>query len=153
MTETPADLVVRAPEGETIEAFDVRHLFKLVGEQTGGRLGFSHFTVPAGVVGATPHLHRDHDETFYVLSGELTVATAGAEVVLGPGDLAHAPRGSVHGFRNADPEVATVALCVYTPPGYEGYFRDVHAAAGSGVALTPELIAELRSRYATEATG
>jgi hypothetical protein len=37
-----------------------------------------------------------------------------------------------------------------TPPGYEQYFRDVHAAVGSGARLTPELLAGLRPRYATE---
>ncbi len=47
-----------------------------------------------------------------------------------PGDVAHAPRGSVHGFRSG--ENAVSAICVYTPPGYEQYFRAVHAAASGG---------------------
>ncbi|MDX6228579.1 MAG: hypothetical protein QOI76_1969 [Frankiales bacterium] len=144
-------VVVRASAGESISAFGVENLFKLTGADTGGRFGFAQFAVPPGNVGAAPHIHHAHDECFFVLDGELTVAAESGEVVLGPGDLAYAPRGSVHGFRNAAPDRATLALCVYTPPGYEGYFRDVHDAVTSGAEVTPGLIAELRLRYATEA--
>jgi hypothetical protein len=68
----------------------------------------------------------------------------------GSGELAHAPRGSVHGYRNAHPHLASRALCLYTPPGYEQYFRDVHAAVEAGTEITDQLLAELRGRYATE---
>lgn len=142
--------VVRAADGERIPAAGVDHLFKLTGRDTGGLLGLERFHLSGGVLGARPHVHRAHDESFYVLSGSLTVATAGGDVVLAAGDLAHAPRGSLHGFRNADPDVAVEALCLYTPPGYEQYFRDVHAAVAAGEELTVDLLAELRSHHATE---
>ncbi len=67
--------VVRADEGEAIVAAGVQHLFKLTGVHTGGRLGVEQFEVPAATLGARPHVHREHDEYFYVLHGELTVAT------------------------------------------------------------------------------
>jgi len=140
---------VRSDEGETIVAAEVQHLFKLTGEHTGGRLGVEQFEVPAATLGARPHVHREHDEYFYVLHGELTVATGAGEVVLGPGDLAHAPRGSVHGFRNASTQEPTRALCLYTPPGYEQYFRDVHAAVAAGTELTVDLLEDLRGQYGT----
>ena len=143
-------VVVRAGEGESIPAAGVEHLFKLTGELTGGRFGLEEFTVPPGTVGARPHVHHAHDEWFYVLEGPLTVATEGGEAVLQPGDLAAAPRGAVHGFRNADPHRPVRALCMYTPPGYEQYFRDVHAAVASGVEPTADVLRELRSRYDTE---
>jgi quercetin dioxygenase-like cupin family protein len=145
----PGAVVVRSADGELIPAAGVDHLFKLTGRDTSGRLGLERFHLPPGVVGARPHVHRAHDESFYVLSGSLTVATDDGDVVLGPGDLAHAPRGALHGFRNAS-DVAVHALCLYTPPGYEQYFRDVHAAVAAGAELTVDLLAELRSHYATE---
>ena len=138
--------VVRAGEGELIEAAGVEHLFAL----TGGRLGVERFVVPPSTVGARPHVHGSHDEYFYVLAGTLTLATEDDETALTAGDLAAAPRGSVHGYRNASTAVPAVALCLYTPPGYEQYFRDVHAAAAAGDEVTPELLAELRSRHDTE---
>lgn len=153
MTETvgrvPA-VVVRAGEGESVPAAGIDHLFKLTGDHTEGRFGLEEFSVPPSTVGARPHIHHGHDEYFYVLAGELTVATEVGEVVLRAGDLAAAPRGAVHGFRNADPEHLARALCMYTPPGYEQYFRDVHAAVIAGADPTPDLLRELRSRYQTE---
>jgi quercetin dioxygenase-like cupin family protein len=143
-------VVVRAGEGEQLPSAGIEHRFLLTSGQTGGRLGVEEFAVPPSTLGPRPHVHHQHDETFYVLSGELTVATADGEIVLGPGELAHAPRGSLHGYRNAHAHVASRVLCLYTPPGYEQYFRDVHAAVEAGTEITDELLAELRGRYATE---
>jgi uncharacterized cupin superfamily protein len=143
-------VVVRAAQGEQVSAAGVEHLFKLTGEHTGGRFGIEEFTVPPATLGAHPHVHHAHDEYFYVLDGELTVATDGGEVVLGRGDLAAAPRGAVHGFRNADGHASVRALCMYTPPGYEQYFRDVHSAVEAGTEVSAELLRDLRSRYNTE---
>jgi quercetin dioxygenase-like cupin family protein len=142
--------VITAADGESIEAAGVEHLFKLTGAQTSGQLGLERFVLAPGGLGARPHIHWSHDEYFYILTGELAVATATIEVTLRPGDLAHARRGSVHGFRNASETTPTEGLCMYTPPGYEQYFRDVHAAVEAGAEVTPELLRDLRAMYDTE---
>jgi mannose-6-phosphate isomerase-like protein (cupin superfamily) len=147
VTADPAPAaVVRAADGEVVDVAGVRHLFTL----TGGRLGLERFELAPDTVGARPHVHHEHDEYFYVLGGRLTVDTEHGPVELGPDDLVAAPRGSVHGYRNESSDVAATALCLYTPPGYEQYFRDVHAAVAAGSEPTAELLAGLRSRYATE---
>ncbi len=143
-------LLVTAAEGEPIVIAGVEHLFKLTATQTEGRFGLEEFTIAPATLGARPHIHRAHDEYFYVLDGELTVATEDGEVVLGTGDLAAALRGSVHGFRNASTGTVARALCMYTPPGYEQYFRDVHAVVAAGTDLTVDLLADLRSNYQTD---
>ena len=143
-------VVVRAGEGERIVAAGVDHLFGLTGAQTGGLLDLEHFLVPPRTLGARPHVHHAHDEYFYVLEGELTLITADGEIVLTAGDLATAPRGASHGFLNPSETTGVRGLGLYTPPGYEQYFRDVHEAVESGTDLTGELLAELRSRYRTE---
>jgi quercetin dioxygenase-like cupin family protein len=53
--------------------------------------------------GATPHYHRHHADTFYVLEGEMAFLIHDEEHVLGPGDCACAPPGVVHGFRSLSP--------------------------------------------------
>ena len=106
--------------------------------------------VPPDTVGARPHIHWGHDEYFYVLEGELTVVTDVAEVTLAAGDLAQAGRGAVHGFRNASVSAPTRALCMYTPPGYEQYFRDVHALVAAGAEPTVDLLRQLRRGYDTD---
>ena len=142
--------IIRASEGEAIPAAGVQHLFKVTGANTAGLFGLEQFLVPPDTLGARPHIHWGHDEYFYVLEGELTVATGATEVVLGAGDLAQAGRGAVHGFRNASMSTPTRALCMYTPPGYEQYFRDVHAAVAAGSELTVDLLRDLRAGYATD---
>jgi quercetin dioxygenase-like cupin family protein len=53
--------------------------------------------------GASPHVHREHNDLFYVLAGELTVLV-GPDQVETPypaGTIVLAPPLVVHGFRNA----------------------------------------------------
>ncbi|MFD1930864.1 MULTISPECIES: cupin domain-containing protein [Nonomuraea] len=144
----PRPLLRRPEDGELIDVAGVAHFFRLTGEHTGGRFAFEEFTLEAGIVGARPHVHAEHDEYFYVLEGELTLHNGDGEVTVGPGHLLSAVRGTPHGFRNAGTGTAR-ALCLYTPAGYEGYFRDVHAAVAAGAEVTDELLAEFRARYRT----
>ncbi|MBB4892944.1 putative cupin superfamily protein [Streptomyces olivoverticillatus] len=145
----PARPLLRRPQdGELIDVAGVAHFFRLTGEHTGGHFSFEEFSLAPGTIGARPHVHEGHDEYFYVLEGELTLHTGDGEVTARPGDLLAATRGTPHGFRNAG-AVPARALCLYTPAGYENYFRDVHAAVSAGAEATDELLAEFRSRYGT----
>jgi quercetin dioxygenase-like cupin family protein len=148
MTAHTAPLVVSAGAGEVIEVGGVEHLFKLTGEQTAGRLSVEEFSLAAGAVGARPHVHNAHDEYFYVTAGELTIHDGTGEQVVTAGSLVAALRGSAHGFRNAGTS-AVQGLTLFTPAGYENYFRDVHAAVAGGAVLSDELLAEYRGRYDT----
>ncbi|MEU0009037.1 cupin domain-containing protein [Streptomyces sp. NPDC006314] len=146
---TPNRPLLRRPrDGELIDVAGVAHFFRLTSEHTGGLFAFEEFSLSPGTIGARPHVHDGHDEYFYVLEGELTLHTGDGEVTVGPGHLLAATRGTPHGFRNAGPAPAR-ALCLYTPAGYEDYFRDVHAAVSAGAEVTDELLAEFRSRHRT----
>ena len=74
--------------------------FKLLSEQTGGKIAVFEEVVPPG--GGTPlHIHRTSDEVIYVLSGEFTFRLGkNTERVLG-GSWVFIPLGSVHGWRNS----------------------------------------------------
>ena len=92
--------------------------------------------------GATPHFHREHADSFYVLEGELGLLVDDEEHVLGPGAAASVPPGVVHGFRSLSP---ARFLNFHTPDGRfaenlrardrgeEGGFDSFEAAAGSGL--------------------
>ncbi|MEV4134657.1 cupin domain-containing protein [Dactylosporangium sp. NPDC049742] len=141
-------LLVPPGDGELIDVAGVEHLFRLTSAQTGGRFGFEEFTLGPGTVGARPHVHHAHDEFFYVLDGELTLHDGSGEVTAGPGSLLAALRGAPHGFRNAGDAPAR-GLCLYTPAGYEDYFRQVHAAVASGAEVDDEMLNEFRGRFNT----
>ncbi len=147
--QAPQAIVVRRDEGESIPAAGVEHTFLLGSDRSQGRLSVEQFTVPPGQTGAVPHVHGDHDECFYVLSGELTVQTASGDHTLQAGDLAYAPLGSVHGFRNDHHSELAIALCISTPAGYEGFFREVRDAEAKGEPLIDEAMRGLRAAYNT----
>ena len=147
---SPGDrpLLRRPDEGELIRVAGVDHLFRLTAAHTGGRFAFEEFTLAPGIVGARPHVHHGHDEFFYVVEGDLTLHDGTGEVTVGAGHVLAAVRGTPHGFRNAGAAVVR-GLCLYTPAGYEDYFRQVHAAVAGGAEVTDELLTEVRSRFQT----
>lgn len=102
------------------------------GEQTGGSYSVSEALGPQGF--ATPlHKHRDLDEGFYIIEGELTVWYGEEVEVLGAGDFLLAPRGVPHTIRNTG-SADTRMLVVSTPAGFEDFVR-----AFGTPALTHEL--------------
>lgn len=76
--------------------------------------------------GASLHVHHEHTDLFYVLTGELTLrlGVEDRQVVLPAGTLARMPPLVVHGFRNAgDTEVTYLNL--HTPGrGFAQFLRD-----------------------------
>ncbi len=91
------------------------------GEQTDGSYSVVETWGPQGF--ATPlHVHRDLDEGFYIIDGELTV-WCGAEVsVLAAGDFVLAPRGVPHTIKNTGSGVLH-AQVISTPAGFEDFVR------------------------------
>src|SRR5829696_9413395 len=74
-------------DGEALWFFGTLATFKATAEQTGGRFALVEQVAPGGM--ATPlHVHREDDESFYVVEGEIAV-------YLGDGDNpTRAPAGA-----------------------------------------------------------
>src|SRR3954447_19760957 len=69
--------------------------FKVTSKQSGGELCLMEHAASQGK--RTPlHLHPDHDETVYVLEGELLFHINGLEYTAGPGAVVWVPRGTPH---------------------------------------------------------
>jgi quercetin dioxygenase-like cupin family protein len=81
---------------------------------TAGRYGLFEYAMGPRSAGPGPHYHRTLSESFYVLSGELTILADGTWSAFGPGDLAHVPEDGVHGFRN-DGDAAASFLILFAP--------------------------------------
>jgi quercetin dioxygenase-like cupin family protein len=90
----------RMPAGEGVA--DIwwktgRMTVKAGANETGNSFAQLEVTDPRG--GATPvHLHRNEDETFYVLEGEVTTLVGDERIDLSAGDYAFAPRGIPHAY-------------------------------------------------------
>jgi quercetin dioxygenase-like cupin family protein len=64
--------------------------------------------------GASPHLHHEHADSFYVVDGALAFLVRDGEHPLGPGACVCAPPELVHGFRSTSP---ARFLNFHTPDG------------------------------------
>ncbi|WP_343966991.1 cupin domain-containing protein [Kribbella koreensis] len=148
MTSFP-DIVVGAPgDGEVLELPFGVFTVRISGSQTGGALSVVESVLSAGALGAAPHVHHGHEEYFLVTDGEVTFDTADGVLTVGAGGSVAVPRGQAHGYRNASSSVARLTT-LFTPAGYENYFRAVASAAASGVEITPTLLNELRAEQQT----
>ncbi|MEZ5294454.1 MAG: cupin domain-containing protein [Vicinamibacterales bacterium] len=97
---------------------------KASASETGGLCTVWEGRVPPGAVGAGPHYHRERDELFYVLDGELELRLGDAERTVRRGTFAFVPRGIVHGFRNASRADATM-LVVHHPAGFDRFLEEM----------------------------
>ncbi|MGY1604887.1 cupin domain-containing protein [Geodermatophilus sp. SYSU D00815] len=108
------------------------------GGSTDGRFGLLEYRVAPRSAGAAPHYHQKFKESFYVLTGELTIYADGAWRPYQPGDYALVHETGVHGFRN-DGDEETSFLILFAP-GFarENFFAEVAELRRSGRELTAE---------------
>jgi mannose-6-phosphate isomerase-like protein (cupin superfamily) len=110
-------------DGETISDRDARNVLILHAEEA-VTVTWSRYV--SGEHGPGLHLHREHTDAFYILTGVMRFAFGpeGERVVRAPaGTLVSAPPGVAHTFTNADDEDVTW-LNVHTPDaGFAAFLR------------------------------
>ncbi|MFC3642525.1 cupin domain-containing protein [Aquibium oceanicum] len=74
--------------------------------------------------GPPRHVHRDADETFVVLSGDVQFWLEGETFTRGPGQAVFVPRGKGHTFRVVGGEPSR-SIVILTPGRFEGFFREM----------------------------
>jgi oxalate decarboxylase/phosphoglucose isomerase-like protein (cupin superfamily) len=143
---------------------------KVGAEHTAKWSAFETSVAPGFDVGA--HWHRDAEELFYILDGELDLlafepesradpdwttwqSASGMAVTRGgPGSLMYVPAGCPHAFTNPGSRPARMLFLV-TPSGHEHYLAELGALVSGGgppdhVASIQASIAELRARWDIE---
>ena len=80
--------------------------------------------------GPPPHVHRDREETFYVVEGRYVFTRGTDEIEVGPGQVVFVPRGTRHHFRTLVAPSRT--LIIIAPAGLEGFFREMGILIGRG---------------------
>jgi quercetin dioxygenase-like cupin family protein len=78
--------------------------------------------------GNAPHRHLEFAERFKVLEGTVTVRVGDDEHVLGPGETACAPIGTLHCFANRTEEPARFQVELL--PGHRGFEQALQIAYG-----------------------
>jgi quercetin dioxygenase-like cupin family protein len=137
--------------GETFAAAGATFRVLDDGTPSSGRFGVVEVTMAPGWGGPPEHVHREHDETFFVLTGTVRF-TSGADSHLAPaGALVTAPIGVRHAFGNPDIDQPASVLCTVVPELYIGYFRELAALRpGPDGRLDPAEVFAIMSAYATD---
>jgi len=121
------------------------------GGPTAGRIGLVECSLVPGWGGPPQHIHREHDETFYVLTGTVRFTSGGDARIAPAGTVVTVPIGDPHAFANADTDAPASLLCTVTPERYIGYFRELSKLQpGAGGRLDPADVLALMARYATD---
>ena len=117
------------------------------GSATAGRFGLVEYHVAPHSPGAAPHFHSTFSESFYVLSGELTIYAGGAWTPYVEGDYALVHEGGAHGFRNDGDE--WVSFLILFAPGIarETFFAEMAELRRSGRTLPPEEMTAFYARH------
>jgi quercetin dioxygenase-like cupin family protein len=112
------DAIVLGPgEGERV----ARHIVVMLDRP---ELSVNLASVGPDFVGAAPHYHEQHVDTFYVLEGELEILCGTETLRAGAGTSVAVPPGVVHGFTSSESHARTRYLNLHAPDsGFIEYLR------------------------------
>ena len=120
--------IVRRGGGDRLDVLGDEMRLLAVGKATGRRFDFmiGDFSYLSG---PPLHMHRDQDDTFYVLDGVLSVQIGDEVYELEPGDFATAPPGVPHTFGNMRRGQELVrAINIMTPGGFDEFLTEFSGA-------------------------
>lgn len=151
MRAPPASYLWQPPAGgERLRFLDDSELIiRDAGDPATGRQAFYEYHAKPAAKGSPQHVHRGHEETFYVVSGEFEFILGTVTMIAGPGSFLQVPRGQPHGFRNRG---AAEGCFVGTfGPNFTPYFRELaQVIARTGAAPAMNDWISLYARYETQ---
>jgi|SRR5215211_4668616 len=145
---SPSEVILRAPDdGEEVTLGPANGRIKVGRHDALGSLAVIDMVVGPGFPGPVLHRHKAMVDSFYVLEGVLTLRVGDREVEASAGAYAVVPPGNDHTFSNPGERPVRV-LNVMAPGGLEQYLKEAAAAAAeSGGAPDPQLLARIASKY------
>lgn len=111
-------------------------------EATGGAYSVIEYELPPASLGAPPHYHKKLVESFYVLSGVMTLFESSGWRPIHAGQMATVRPGTVHAFRN-DSDKPLRALIVAAPGSHDIFLRKLADWARQQGQWPPAGLAEL----------
>jgi quercetin dioxygenase-like cupin family protein len=121
---------VDAANKETIAIAGGTYTIITSGAETNGAYAAIEMVVPPGG-GPIPHAHREIEESFYVLDGEVVFKSETQTYTAPKGSYIHIPLGgAVHCFKNKSDQPARL-LCLVKPAGLDEFFKEAAAIRAS----------------------
>jgi mannose-6-phosphate isomerase-like protein (cupin superfamily) len=132
-------------EGRMLQVLGNPWTLKATTDQTDGTIAALEGSFRPGS-GAPVHVHRQHEETFYVLNGEFLFHVGSRSVSAPPGTFVFVPRDVPHAFENVGTVPGSI-LGIMTPAGFEQFFEEV-ATLPPGA--DPAKVSEILAKYDQE---
>ena len=119
-------------QGQSLSVVGDSYRILISGEQTGGSYAVIDMLVPPGG-GPGPHAHKDMQEMFYVVDGEIEFKMEGGKYIAKKGSFVNIPLGGkVHCFKNKTNTLAHL-LCTVVPAGLDAFFQEIGTPVEAGV--------------------
>jgi quercetin dioxygenase-like cupin family protein len=133
-TPTVAPIALAGGEGDARWFLGVLATIKASSATTAGGVSVIEHLAPRGS-GSPLHVHRNDDEWFYVIEGEVTFWVGGEVTVAGSGSFVYGPRDVPHTF-TVSSETARFLL-VTEPGGFDEFVRALSEPADAPVIPAP----------------
>ncbi len=121
-------------KGENISVAGDTYRILISGEQTNKNYAVIDMLVPPNG-GPGPHSHKDIQEMFYIVEGEIEFKTEEENYKAEKGAFVNIPLGgAVHSFKNKTNSVAHL-LCTVVPAGLDEFFKKIGKPVEAGTFL------------------
>ena len=134
---------VGSGDGRSVDLGVVRMRVLAAGDTTSRAFTLAEFAGGSGPW-TVPHIHREMEESFYVLDGSFTFTVAGRDIEAGPGSYVLVPRGTPH-VMAAGPDGGRF-LTLMVPGGLEEMFFELGSLPADSL-RDPAARAEVATRY------
>lgn len=126
-------------QGQSLSVVGDTYRILISGEQTAGNYAVIDMLVPPGG-GPGPHAHKDIQEMFYVVDGEIEFKMEGGKYIAKKGSFVNIPLGGkVHCFKNKTGNIAHL-LCTVVPAGLDVFFQEIGKPVKTGTFLPPPML-------------
>ena len=117
--------------------------FKVVGKETNGLFGLFEYEMNPNTAGPKPHIHKEMEEIFYVVKGEVELLVGNERIAAKPGTLALVPRSAVHAFANPGNQKSVLLIMFCPADSRERYFEGLAELTKGGKIPDKDALMEL----------
>lgn len=140
-------VILRPGEGPSVQIRTSTCTFKVTGKDTHGHFGLLEFVMEPGTEGASPHIHKQLTEMFYVVEGKVELVLGEQRVIGTPGAFMLVPENTPHGFSNPGQTPAKLLIMFCPADSREQYFEGLAELTKNGRQPSREELLELMQRF------
>lgn len=140
-------IILQPGVGQSVQIRTSTCTFKATGKDTKGQFGLFEFVMQPGSMGASPHIHKQLTEMFYVVEGLVEMVLSDRTVQAQPGAFILVPENTPHGFSNPGQTAAKLLIMFCPADAREQYFVGLAELTEDGRQPSQEELLELMQKF------